>query len=261
MSFDLGIWYSDAPMSVEQAQDYYEHINIEWVDLRRRAEFDAFLTQLQARFPDLRSPDDPPADPDEPPYSLLMSVAEMKSAPPPGPEWAEEMRRKRPAPENSPWAATLSPTGSGITLSLTWSKVDAVAPEIVDLAARTNLLVYDPQDGRVFVPPALAGRQEAAMAPPRMRLEIAGNAPDVRAKIALDDRMLFDATVPSRREAHRHARTLTLEQGLDHYAVSDPYALAQGISWEPVSQGDPLSGAPTPAGPPILRMKLRTDDE
>ena len=99
------------------------------------------------------------------------------------------------------------------------------------------------------------------MGEPRMRLEIAGNAPDVRAKIALDDRMLFDATVPSRREAHRHARTLTLEQGLDHYAVSDPYALAQGISWEPVSQGDPLSGAPTPAGPPILRMKLRTDDE
>ena len=257
MSFDLGVWYSEAPMSVEQAQDYYERINGDWVDVRRRSEFDAFMTLLEARFPDLRSPDDPPVDPDEPPDSLLMSVAEMRAAPSPGPEWAEEMRRKRPSPEDSPWAATLSPTGSGIALSLTWSRVGAVAPEIVALAARANLLVYDPQDDRVFVPPALAGRQEAAMAAPRVRLEIAGNAPNVQAKIMLDDRVLFDATVASRREAHRQARSLTLEHGLDHYAVSDPHALAQAISWEPVPAGDP----PIPGSPPILQMKLRPDDE
>jgi hypothetical protein len=261
MSFDLGVWYSEAPMSVEQAESYYEHINEDWVDLRRQPEFDAFLVQLQARFPDLRSPDDPPADPDEPPSSLLMSVAEMRAAPPPGPEWAEEMQRKRPSPEDSPWAATLSPTGSGIALSLTWSNVAAVAPEIVALAARANLIVYDPQEDRVFIPPALSGRHETAMAPPRVRLEIAGNAPNVHATIMLDDRVLFDATVASRREAHLQARSLTLEHGLDHYAVSDPHALAQAISWEPVPADDELTGAPASGSSSILRMKLRGADE
>ena len=39
MSFDLGVWYSEAPMSLDQAQSYYEHINSDWVDLRRRPEF------------------------------------------------------------------------------------------------------------------------------------------------------------------------------------------------------------------------------
>jgi hypothetical protein len=261
MSFDLGVWYVDAPMSVEQAQDYYEHINVDWVDLRRRPEFDAFLTLLQAQFPDLRSPDDPPADPDEPPDSLLMSVAEMKSAPAPGPEWAMEMQKKRPAPENSPWAATLSPTGSGIALSLTWDNVEAVAPVIVALAARANLLVYDPQDDRVFVPPGLAGRDEAAMAPPRVRLEVAGNAPSVRARIVLDDRALPDATLPSRREAHRRARALALEHGFDHYEVKDPHSLSQSISWESVGPDDPQYEAPGLPGSQILRMRLRGEDE
>jgi xanthine/CO dehydrogenase XdhC/CoxF family maturation factor len=93
---------------------------------------------------------------------------------------------------------------------------------VVDLAARANLLVYDPQNSRVFAPPALAGKVVAAIPPPRVTLQITGNAPNVKAIVTLDDRVMFDATVASRREAHRHARALTLEQGLDHYAVKDP---------------------------------------
>jgi hypothetical protein len=61
MSFDLGVWYSDTPMSVEQAKSYYAHINSDWVDLRRRPEFDKFVLALRARFADLRSSNDPPA--------------------------------------------------------------------------------------------------------------------------------------------------------------------------------------------------------
>jgi hypothetical protein len=257
MSFDLGVWYSEAPMNLDQAESYYEHINSDWVDLRRRAEFDAFLVALQARFPDLRSPDDPPADPDEPPISLMMSVAEMKSAPQAAPEWLEEMRKKRPAPEDSPWAATLDPHGSGIALSITWNMVETVAPVVVDLAARANLLVYDPQNSHVFVPPALAGKEPAAVAPPRVMLQVAGNAPNVKAIVTLDDRALLDTTVASRREAHRHARALALEHGLDHYGVKDPHALSQSITWEPAS---PI-GTPMPAGSQLFEMKLRSEDE
>jgi hypothetical protein len=261
MSFDLGVWYSEAAMNLDQAESYYEHINSDWVDLRRRAEFDAFLQALQARFPDLRSPDDPPADPDEPPVSLMQSVAEMKSAPQAGPEWLEEMRKKRPAPDGSPWAATLDPHGSGIALSITWSKVETVAPVVVDLARRANLLVYDPQNGRVFVPPALAGKAAAAMAPPRVTLQVAGNAPNVQAIITLDDGVLLDATVPSRREAHRHARALTLEHGLDHYAVKDPHSLSGSMSWEPVSPDNPLPGVQQTPGTQLFKLKLRGEEE
>ncbi len=261
MSFDLGVWYSDAPMTLEQAASYYEHIKGDWVDLRRRAEFDKFLAALQARFPDLRSPDDPPADPDEPPISLMQSVAEMKSAPQVGPEWLEEMRKKRPAPEDSPWAATLDPHGSGIALSITWSNVEQVAPVVVDLAARASLLVYDPQNSRVFAPPALAGKAAAAIAPPRLTLQVAGNAPNVQAKNVLEDRVLLDATVASRREAHRQARVLALEHGLDHYAVKDPHALSQSMSWVPVPADNPLYGAPRTPGTQLFELKLRGQEE
>jgi hypothetical protein len=261
MSFDLGVWYSEAPMTLDQAQSYYEHINSDWVDLRRRAEFDAFLLALQARFPDLRSPDDPPADPDEPPISQMQSVAEMKSAPQAGPEWLEEMRKKRPTPDESPWAATLDPHGSGIALSIRWSKVETVAPVVVDLAARANLLVYDPQNSHVFVPPTLAGKETAAMAPPRVTLEVAGNAPNVQATVTLDDRVLLDASVPSRREAHRHARALALEHGLDHYAVKDPHSLSGSTIWEPVSPDNPLNGVPRTPGTQLFELKLRGEDE
>jgi hypothetical protein len=261
MSFDLGVWYSEAPMSLAQAESYYEHINSDWVDLRRRAEFDAFLLALQARFPDLRSPDDPPADPDEPPISLMQSVAEMKSAPQVGPEWLEEMRKKRPAPEDSPWAGTLDPHGSGIALSITWSNVERVGPVVVELAARANLLVYDPQNSRVFVPPALTGKEPAAIPSPRVTLQVVGNAPNVQATVTLDDRVMFDATVASRREAHRHARALTLEHGLDHYAVKDPHSLSGSMIWEPVSPDDPLLGVPRIPGTELLKLKLRGDDE
>jgi hypothetical protein len=261
MSFDLGVWYSEAPMNLDQAQSYYEHINSDWVDLRRRPEFDAFLLALQARFPDLRSPDDPAADPDEPPRSLMMSVAEMKSAPQVGPEWLEEMRKKRPVPDDSPWAGTLDPHGSGIALSITWDKVETVAPVVVDLAARANLLVYDPQNSRVFVPPALAGKEAAAIPSPRVTLQVAGNAPNVKAIVMLDDHALLDTIVGSRREAHRHARALTLEHGLDHYAVKDPHSLSGSMSWEPLSPDDPLLGVPRTPGTELFKLKLRGDDE
>jgi hypothetical protein len=255
MSFDLGVWYSDVPMTVEQARSYFEHINGDWVDVRRRAAFDEFLKALEARFPDLRSPDDPPADPDEPPKALLMSGTEMKSAPPPGPDAVEAMRKRRPPPEDSPWAASLTPHGAGIALSIRGSKVGKVAPMVVELALGHRLVVYDPQDDRVLQPPALAGRPAEAGPVPRLQLDVAGNAPAVQAKITLDGGVVLDETLPSRREAHRRARALTLENKVDFYAVSDPGSLAQGMVWEPIPPGDPRY--PPASGPNVQFYELK----
>jgi hypothetical protein len=136
-----------------------------------------------------------------------------------------------------------------------------VAPVVVDLAARANLLVYDPQNSRVFVPPALAGKEAAAMAPPKATLQVDGNAPNVKAIVTLDGHMILDATVPSRREAHRQARALTLEHGLDHYAVKDPQALSESIIWEPISPNNPPDGVPMTPGTQLFKMKLRGEEE
>ncbi len=272
MSFDLGVWYSDAPMSVEQARSYYAHINSDWVDLRRRPEFDDFLTMLRARFPDPRGPDARPADPDEPPAALMMSMGELmsrvKSEPPPPPltpEQMDELRGTGPKlqaeMENSSPKLSLNPTGSGLALSIAWSDADAVAPVVIDIAGRANVLVYDPQNRRVFVSPALAGKAEAAIAPPRVTLQVAGNAPNVHATITLDERVLLEVTVPSRREAHRHARDLTLGQGLDHYAIDDPRSLSQSMTLKPMSPDNPLQGVTLPPGAEAFELGLRGEDE
>jgi hypothetical protein len=263
MSFDLGVWYSDVPMTKAQAAAYYEHISSDWVDVRRRTEFDAFLSELVARFRDLRSPDDQPADPDDPPDSLLTSAAELKAAPPPSPEWMAGLQKKRPTPAESPWAATLGPIGSSIALSITWGRVPEVAPIVVKLAARFNLIVYDPQESRVFLAPEPAhGKPEANLLPPRVRLLIDGDAPRVHATIKLDDRFAIEETMPSRREAHRRARALTLENGLGFYAVDDRRSLAQAMIWALVPDGE-LPGVPrvTPSGDNIEIRKLKLRDE
>jgi hypothetical protein len=272
MSFDLGVWYSDAPMSVEQARSYYAHINSDWVDLRRRPEFDEFLTTLRARFPDPRAPDARPADPDEPPGSLMMSVGELMSrvksepAPPPlTPEQMDEWRRTSPTlqaeMENPSPELSLNPTGSGLAISISWSDVETVAPVVVDIAARANVLVYDPQNRRVFVPPALAGKAASAIAPPRVTLQVVGNAPNVHATITLDERVLLEVTVPSRREAHRHARDLALGHGLDHYAVDDPRSLSQSMTLKPMSPDNPLRAITLPPGAEAFELGLRGEDE
>jgi hypothetical protein len=263
MSFDLGVWYSDVPMTNAVALAYYEHINSDWVDVCRRAEFDGFLSELVARFPDLRSPDDPPADPDDPPDSLLTSAAELKAAPPRGPESMAALQKKRPAPVESPWAATLGPIGSSIALSITWDRVREVAPVVVKLAARFHLIVFDPQADRVFLAPELmGGKPEANLPPPRVTVQIDGDAPKVHAVIKLDGHVAIEETMSSRREAHRRARALTLENGLGLYAVDDPRALSQALTWVPVPDGE-LPGVPrvTPSGDNIEIRKLKLRDE
>jgi hypothetical protein len=271
MSFDLGVWYSDAPMTLEQARSYYARINEDWVDLRRWPEFDEFLRLLLDRFPDPSGRAAAAIDPDEPPGALLMSIGELKTlaknsppAPQFTPEQMEDMRKKAEnaaaTMKKTPWAGSMTPTGSGIALGIGWGDVETVAPVVVSLAARTHLLVYDPQNSRVCVPPALAGRDAAAIPSPRVTLTVAGNSPDVHAIVALDDRVLLDVTVPSRREAHRQARALTLEHGLDYYAAKDPRSLAQSMTLTPISPDDPLHAVPLPPGAEAFELKLRDED-
>jgi hypothetical protein len=242
MSFDLGVWYSDVPLTREEAGEFYARLNGNRVFVRRHPQFDAFWSELIARFPDQRSPDDPPADFDELSSNLLQTPAEIKPRPMPDAAaqaaFFEAERNKRPVPEDSPWAATLAPAGSAVALPILGSNVRDVAIDVFIMVRRHGLVIFNPQETWVWYPPKLK-RRKPRPAPPLLRLRIAGTTPELAVTIRLDEEVLLQATLPSRREAHAQTRALTIEKGLAFYDVDDPGSLAQSIVWAPMEPGDP----------------------
>jgi hypothetical protein len=240
MSFDLGVWYSDAPMTQQEAAAFYRHINTDWVVVRRHPQFDAFWTELLKYLPDLRGIAGPQADLDEPPNSLLLTAQDIRNLPPPTAEQLQAIREQAPEdpPENSPWAATLAPAGSAVALPIRGSRVREAAPVVYDLAARHGLVFYDPQSGKVTLPPKLLQPVAGAMPTSGPTLHISGAAPNLAVRVTLDDRILLESELSSRREAHSHARALTLQYGRNYYAVDDPDCLTQSIKLEPIAPED-----------------------
>jgi hypothetical protein len=104
-----------------------------------------------------------------------------KGYPPPAPEMASflaELERGWPSFEHdieaSPWSSwpLWRPiTGGGTDLNIRWPHADTMLAAILEIAARTNVIVFDPQSGQVFLPSRVAAdaassstasRQEAA---------------------------------------------------------------------------------------------------
>lgn len=100
----------------------------------------------------------------------LMEAEEQRLAgdignelPGPGPEMAEflsELERRWPSleddPEGSPWSSwpLWQPiVGGGTGLNIAWSQADSMRAAILEIAALTNVIVYDPQDDQVIHPP------------------------------------------------------------------------------------------------------------
>jgi hypothetical protein len=83
--------------------------------------------------------------------------------PRPGPEMArflEELQRRWPLlehdPDGSPWSSwpLWQPiAGGGTALNIGWSQAALVTPAIVEIAARTKVIIYDPQAGQLIHPP------------------------------------------------------------------------------------------------------------
>jgi hypothetical protein len=230
MSFDLGVWYSDVPMSGEEAGEFYVRLDRNRVFVRRYPQFDAFWEELNQRFPDLRSPDDPPVDLDALPPSVLETPAEQEarvSDPAASAAFFAALRDKAPEPEDSPWAATLSPSGASVVISIVSSRVGEVATEVLAMAKRHGLLFFDPQELWVWFPPEL---EEGAprVVPPLVTLEIAKAVPELKVTIRRGEEMLLQETIATRQEAHGRTRALTLAAGNDFYDVDDPgSAMAQ----------------------------------
>jgi hypothetical protein len=96
--------------------------------------------------------------------------------PPPTPEMASfltELERGWPSLEDdteaSPWSCwpLWQPiTGGGTDLNIRWPHAASMLAAILEIAARTNVIVFDPQSGQVILPPGLtadtAGSSAAA---------------------------------------------------------------------------------------------------
>ena len=83
--------------------------------------------------------------------------------PPPGPEMARflgELERQWPSlvedPDGSPWANCplwFPVMGGGTAFGIRWSRADEMRKAILEIAARTNVIIYDRQIPEVISPP------------------------------------------------------------------------------------------------------------
>src|ERR1017187_6406166 len=122
MSFDLGVWYSDEPLTDEDAGDLYVKLcEQRWIPVEESAAVDAFYAELTSRYPEIDS------------------IPE------------EEL-------ENCPWSCAHDRSGLHVLMAITWSRCVEIAPVVLKVAARHGLVCYDPQESKVHLPSHLKPR-------------------------------------------------------------------------------------------------------
>jgi hypothetical protein len=122
MSFDLGVWYSDTPLTDEDAGDLYVKLCEEtWIPIEENAAVDAFYADLTSRYPEIDA------------------ISE------------EEL-------ENCPWSCAHDRSGLHVLMAITWSRCAEIAPVVLNLAATHGLVCYDPQESKVHLPSHLKPR-------------------------------------------------------------------------------------------------------
>ena len=122
MSFDLGVWYSSRPLTDEEAAERHraccDNGDIDRLIEPHQSVAD-FVSEVTARYPQI---DDVPED---------------------------EI-------EHCPWSVAFDPSKGHVTMPICWSRVEDVAPVVMELAAKHGLVCYDPQMGKVHLPPGLS---------------------------------------------------------------------------------------------------------
>jgi len=237
MSFDLGVWYMSVAMSQRQAADYYQHMGSDWVFVERNSQFDSFLKDLTEQLPDLRSPSDPPVSPDTVSPALLQTIDDLKALPPPSDAQLNSFREKAPIPETSPWADTMSPSGSTIQLTIGWSFVEKTVPLVYRLAEQHGLTIFDPQSGTVAVPKNVEIKSDPDLLKVHLSMRINGKPPALDVVFVVDGKPDPHASFRSRLAAHEAARKLAVSRHLRFYEVVDPQCLAQAMRLVTIQSG------------------------
>src|SRR5579872_1339613 len=120
MTFDLGVWHSEARPTDKQAGAIYLQLCQNWPNLQgEHPSVAAFYQELTRRWPEIDSiPEDRIGDLDDCPWSCAISHSEI-----------------------------------AVVMSCVWPKADEVAAFVRDLAQRHGLVLFDPQADRVYLPP------------------------------------------------------------------------------------------------------------
>jgi hypothetical protein len=122
MSFDLGVWYSEKALTSKQAGEIYVKLCEGTLQLEgERQQVAAFYDELTKKWPEIDTvPDEKIDDHDY-----------------------------------CPWSCAIDHSGMHVITSCVWSKGQDVGEFVEQLAARHGLLLYDPQEDAVKLPPGL----------------------------------------------------------------------------------------------------------
>jgi hypothetical protein len=131
MSFDLGVWYPDRPLSsAEAGQRYARLCEGDTTGLLEHAAVQAFYDELVAEHPEI---DDIPEE-------------------------------RIDDHEYCPWSIAMDRSPSHVIMCCVWSRAEYVREYVGNLAAKHGLVLYDPQeDAAVF--PSPKGQSSASGKP------------------------------------------------------------------------------------------------
>jgi hypothetical protein len=122
MSFDLGVWHSDEPLTDKEAGEIYLQLCEEWPYLAGECPaVAAFYQELIEHWPEI----------DTVPEERVGNF------------------------DFSPWSGELCHSGMAVVMSCVWTKADDVALYVKILARKHDLLLFDPQISRVILPERL----------------------------------------------------------------------------------------------------------
>jgi hypothetical protein len=120
MSFDLAVCYSETPVTVDEAHELYVKLCEQtWVPTKEAPAVEAFYRELCGTYPEIDTlPDDQVHD--------------------------------------CPWSCAHDRSGLHVIIAMSWGeRTSPVVRFVVDLAERHDLICYDPQGPKVYLPPSL----------------------------------------------------------------------------------------------------------
>jgi hypothetical protein len=120
MSYDIALWHEDHPVTTDAAGDYYRRLaEDEALTIAPCADIDAFIADLTAQFPTREDTPDKDID-------------------------------------SCPWNCEFERSAGHVVICIASSRLEEVMPLIGELAARHDLVCYNPQWPAVTYPPRIA---------------------------------------------------------------------------------------------------------
>ena len=119
MSFDLAVLSIEKSISTDKAVEIYRELcDGNYEILRPSDKIDAFYQELTQKFPDIDSYSDDEVD-------------------------------------DCPWSVEIDVSDGAVIMSMVWSRVEELAPYVMELAERHHLACFDPQESRLYLPSSL----------------------------------------------------------------------------------------------------------